>query len=292
MIGELVGILAPVFITAGIGFIWSRRGYNFDSEMVSRLVINIGMPCMVFATLSTLQVELAALKQIVLAAMLSICLYLVVGSVILRGTGMKVSHYLPSLSFSNGGNMGLPICLFAFGEQGLALGTGFFLVNAVAQPTLGVWINSGRFSPAEMLRTPVIYAIPLAMLFRFGGYHVPEWLGNTTKLVGGITIPLMLLLLGVSLSRIGWGTARRSGALAALRIMMGLGAGWGVASLLGLSDTVRGVLLLQAAMPAAVINYVFAVRYETDPETVAGIVMQSTLMSIVVLPLLLAAILP
>ncbi len=292
MIGELVGILAPVFITAGIGFIWSKRGYNFDSEMVSRLVINIGMPCMVFATLSTLQVELAALKQIVLAAMLSICIYLIIGSVILRGAGMKVSHYLPSLSFSNGGNMGLPICLFAFGEKGLALGTGFFLVNAVAQPTLGVWINSGKFSPAGMLRTPVIYAIPLAMLFRFGGYGVPEWLGNTTKLVGGITIPLMLLLLGVSLSRIGWGTARRSGALAALRIMMGLGAGWGVASLLGLSDTVRGVLLLQAAMPAAVINYVFAVRYETDPETVAGIVMQSTLMSIIVLPLLLAAILP
>lgn len=292
MIGELVGILAPVFITAGIGFIWSKRGYNFDSEMVSHLVINIGMPCMVFATLSTLQVELAALNQIVLAAMLSICIYLIIGSVILRGAGMKVSHYLPSLSFSNGGNMGLPICLFAFGEKGLALGTGFFLVNAVAQPTLGVWINSGKFSPAGMLRTPVIYAIPLAMLFRFGGYGVPEWLGNTTKLVGGITIPLMLLLLGVSLSRIGWGTARRSGALAALRIMMGLGAGWGVASLLGLSDTVRGVLLLQAAMPAAVINYVFAVRYETDPETVAGIVMQSTLMSIIVLPLLLAVILP
>ncbi len=292
MIGELLGIVAPVFLTAGIGYAWAKVGYNFDSEMVSRLVMNIGMPCMVFATLSTLQVELAALAQIVQAAILSICMYLVIGSVILRGSGMKISHYLPSLSFSNGGNMGLPICLFAFGEEGLALGTGFFLVNAVAQPTLGVWINSGKFSPTEMLRTPVIYAIPLALLFRFGGYDVPEWLGNTTKLVGGITIPLMLLMLGVSLSRIAWGTARRSGALAALRILMGLGVGLGVAGLLGLSDTVRGVLLLQAAMPAAVINYVFAVRYETDPETVAGIVMQSTLMSIVVLPLLLAAILP
>jgi predicted permease len=292
VIGELLGIIAPVFVTAGIGYVWAKAGYNFDSEMVSRLVMNIGMPCMVFTTLSTLQVELAALNQIVLAAMLSICCYLIIGSAILRGFGLKVSHYLPSLSFSNGGNMGLPICLFAFGQEGLALGTGFFLVNAVAQPTLGVWINSGNFSPAEMLRTPVIYAIPLAMMFRFGGYHVPEWLANTTTLVGGLTIPLMLLLLGVSLSRIRWGTARRSGALAALRIGLGLGVGWSIANILGLSDTVRGVLLLQAAMPAAVINYVFAVRYETDPDVVAGIVMQSTLMSIVVLPLLLAAILP
>lgn len=292
MIWELAGIVAPVFLTAGIGYIWARAGYNFDSEMVSRLVMNIGMPCMVFATLSTLQVELAVLGQIVQAAMLSICMYLIIGSVILWGAGLKVTHYLPSLSFSNGGNMGLPICLFAFGQEGLALGTGFFLVNAVAQPTIGVWINSGKFSPVEMLRTPIIYAIPLAMLFRFGGYSVPVWLGNTTHLVGGITIPLMLLMLGVSLSRIRGGTAWRSGALAALRISMGLGVGWGVASWLGLSDTVRGVLLLQAAMPAAVINYVFAVRYETDPETVAGIVMQSTLMSVIVLPLLLAAILP
>ena len=292
MIGELLGIVAPVFATAGIGYGWSKAGYHFDSEMVSRLVINIGMPCMVFSTLSTLQIELAAFGQIVVAAILSICIYLAVGGIILRGFGMPLSHYLPSICFSNGGNMGLPICLFAFGETGLALGTGFFLVNAVAQPTLGVWINSGRLSPAEMLRTPVIYVIPLALWFRFGGHHVPDWIANTTKLVGGITLPLMLLLLGVSLSRIGWGTARRSGALAALRISMGLATGWGVASLLGLSDTVRGVLLLQAAMPAAVINYVFALRYETDPETVAGIVMQSTLMSILVLPGLLAVLLP
>lgn len=292
MTGELSGIVAPVFATALIGFVWAKSGVHFDSEMLSRLVMNIGMPCMVFATLSTLKVDLAALGQIVQAAMLSICIYLVIGTALLTAAGMKVSHYLPSLSFSNGGNMGLPVCLFAFGEQGLALGTGFFLVNAVGQSTLGIWINSGRFSPVEMLRTPVIYAIPLAMLFRFGGYGVPQWIANTTSLVGGITIPLMLLLLGVSLSRIGWGTARRSGALAALRILMGLGAGLAVASLLGLSGTVRGVLLLQAAMPAAVINYVFALRYETDPETVAGIVMQSTLMSVIVLPLLLIAVLP
>lgn len=291
MIGALLGIVAPVFATAGIGYGWSRAGYHFDSEMVSRLVINIGMPCMVFSTLSTLQVELAAFGGIVLAAMLSICIYLAVGGAILRTLGMPLSHYLPSICFSNGGNMGLPVCLFAFGEAGLALGTGFFLVNAVAQPTLGVWINSGRLSPGEMLRTPIIYVIPLALWFRIGGFRVPEWIANTTQLVGGITLPLMLLMLGVSLSRIGWGTARRSGGLAALRISMGLVTGWGVASLLGLSDTVRGVLLLQAAMPAAVINYVFALRYETDPETVAGIVMQSTLMSMLVLPALLALLL-
>ncbi|HAK61710.1 MAG TPA: transporter [Alphaproteobacteria bacterium] len=292
MIGELFGIVAPVFATAGLGYGWSRAGYNFDSEMVSRLVINIGMPCMVFSTLSTLQIELSAFGQIVLAAILSICIYLAVGGVILRSFKLPLSHYLPSISFSNGGNMGLPICLFAFGDAGLALGTGFFLVNAVAQPTLGVWINSGKLSPAEMLRTPIIYVIPVALWFRIGGFPVPEWIANTTQLVGGITLPLMLLLLGVSLSRIGWGTARRSGGLAVLRISMGLATGWGVASLLGLSDTVRGVLLLQAAMPAAVINYVFALRYETDPETVAGVVMQSTLMSMFVLPVLLAWLLP
>ena len=292
VIGALLGIIAPVFATAAIGYVWSRSGYNFDSEMISRLVMNIGMPCMVFATLSTLQVDLAALGQIVQAAILCIGIYLLAGSALLRGFGLKVTHYLPSLSFSNGGNMGLPICLFAFGQEGLAFGTGFFLVNAVLQPTLGVWINSGRVSPLEMLRTPIIYAIPLAMLFRFGGYAVPQWIANTTSLVGGMTIPLMLLLLGVSLSRIKLVTFRRSSALAALRIAMGLCTGLGVAYLLDLSDTVRGVLLLQASMPAAVINYVFALRYETDPETVAGIVMQSTLMSIIVLPILLAFILP
>ncbi|MEQ1889548.1 MAG: AEC family transporter [Alphaproteobacteria bacterium] len=292
MIGALLGIVAPVFAIAGIGYGWAKSGRDFDTETVSHLVTNIGLPCMVFSTLSTLPVELSALGQIALAAGLSIAAYLVIGSIILRLAGLPIGHYLPSLSFANAGNMGLPICLFAFGAEGLALGTGFFMVGAVANTSLGPFINSGKFSFAEVARTPVIYVIAPALVVRFGGYGVPEWIANTAALVGGIAIPLMLLMLGVSLSRVGWRGVRLGGALAVLRITMGLGVGWCVAALLGLSDTARGVLLLQTAMPAAVLNYIFALRYETDPETVAGIVMQSTLLSILVLPILLAVILP
>ncbi len=292
MTGELLAIVAPVFIIAGIGYGWSRAGYNFDTEMISGLVTNIGLPCLVFSTLSTLQVELAALGQIALAAVLSILTCCVIGAVILRITGLPIRNYLPAISFSNAGNMGLPICLFAFGEAGLAIGTGYFMISAISQSTLGVWINSGKLSPVEVMRNPVIYAVPLSLMVRFGDIGVPEWIANTTKLLSGITIPLMLLMLGVSLSRIGWSGMRRGSALAVLRIVMGLGVGWSLAYLLGVSGTVRGVLLLQTAMPAAVINYIFALRYNTDPEAVAGIVMQSTLLAMITLPFLLVAVLP
>jgi len=291
MFAELLAIMAPVFATAAIGYGWGKSGIGFDTETAGRLVTNVGLPCMVFSTLSTLHVELAALGQIAFAAGLSITAYLIIGSVILRLSGLPVGHYLPSLSFANAGNMGLPICLFAFGEQGLALGTGFFMVGAVANTSLGPFINSGKFSLAEAARTPVIYVILPALLVRFYGFAAPLWIANTTKLIGGMTIPLMLMLLGVSLSRVRRSMMWRGSALAVLRVSMGVAVGWGVAGALGATGTLRGVLLLQTAMPTAVLNYVFALRYDTDPETVAGIVLQSTLLSMLVLPVLLVLIL-
>jgi len=60
-----------------------------------------------------------------------------------------------------------------------------------------------------------------------------------------------------------------------------------VVSMLDLSGTEKGVVLLQASMPVAVFNYLFAERYQRAPEAVAGMVVMSTLLSFITIPALL-----
>jgi predicted permease len=97
----------------------------------------------------------------------------------------------------------------------------------------------------------------------------------------------MLLALGVALARLRPGGLGRATLLSALRLALGWGGGLLVVWLLGLEGTVRGIVLIEMAMPVAVFNYLFAQRYDNRPEEVAGMVLVSTLATVVLLPGLL-----
>jgi predicted permease len=76
-----------------------------------------------------------------------------------------------------------------------------------------------------------------------------------------------------------------------LRIGMGTGVGLGLAWAFGMTGVPRAIFVLQASMPAAVYNYLFALASRTDPEGVASIVVVSTLISALTIPVLLATLL-
>jgi len=138
-----------------------------------------------------------------------------------------------------------------------------------------------------LFKMPIIPATILASFFLFTDFQVPEPLYNTTKLIGDLTIPLMLITLGVSLARLRVHRLKTSFFLSALRLSMGLGVGILLVSLMNLSGPAAGVVILQCSMPAAVFCYLFAQVYDQRPEEVAGIVIVSTILSFSFLPLLL-----
>ena len=153
--------------------------------------------------------------------------------------------------------------------------------------TLGAGMAAGATSVRQVLRVPVIYAVLLALPFMIWNADPPDWLANTTRLLGGILIPLMLISLGISLAKLRVGSLKRSLALSLVRLVFGFAVGLGVAEAFGLEGTARGVLILQSTMPTAVFNYLFSLRYGREPEEVAGMVMISTTLSFATLPLLL-----
>ena len=292
MFGELFSIVAPVYVAAALGYGWVRSGRRYDSELVTDLIMTIGAPCLVFSSLATMSISYDSVLQIAGATFAALLCFLALGAVFLRIVGLPWQTFLSPMVFVNSGNMGLPLCLFAFGEVGVALGAVYFAVTSIVHFTLGLAIWSGEWSLGALARTPLVWACIAATLALTFEWSVPLWLERTTELLGGFAIPLMQLSLGASLGRLQLAHVPRTLMLSVARLAIGLGVGFGLAELLALEGVVRGVFVLDCAMPAAVINALFAERYQRAPAEVASIVVMTTLLSFALTPLLLPVLLP
>lgn len=287
MYAEILSIMAPVFLCALLGYGWVRSGRRFDNQLISSLVMAIGAPCLIVRTLGQVDLPQESFNQILLVSVLVTLVTALLSVLVCRLTGVPVRTFFLALTFPNTGNMGLPLSLFAFGEAGLAVALGLFLVISVLHFSVGVAVVSGRASLGQLLRTPILYASLIAVLQVYTGVQLPRWLQNTIDLLGGMSIPLMLLALGVSLAQLRVRDMRLSFLLALCRLGVGFASGVLVAEWLSLQGVIRAVVILQASMPAAVFNYLLADRYQRSPEAVAGVVVMSTLISIGFIPLLL-----
>jgi predicted permease len=285
---ELLSVVAPVFVVALIGLAWARSGAHFDEVSISRLVLNVGIPCLVFRSLTSLDVPPADLARMAGLATAVMSMFALGGFAVLKAMKLPAHTYLGPLVFTNCGNIGLPICLFAFGDAGLALGMAYFAVSSTFHVVLGGPLFAGSFSLRPFFRSPLTWAVIITMGVVASGVTVPMWITRTTTLLGDIAIPLMLLTLGVSLSKMHPESLGRSIILSLVRLGLGVSAGLLLTTLLGVDGLTRKVLVLQASMPVGVLNYLFAQRYARSPEQVASLVLVSTLISIVSIPVLLA----
>lgn len=287
MFSVIFSILAPVFICVGIGYGWSRSGRDFDTSLVTSIVTYFATPCLVFYALAKVELDPTVLWDMGLAALMANLAFALIGGVVLAVFRLPQRAFLQALTWPNVGNVGLPLCMLAFGEEGLALAVAFFTVYVVLQMTIGVAFVSGNFSPGALLKMPIIPATVAASVFLFSDLEVPVWLFNTTKLIGDLTVPLMLFTLGVSLASLKMGSLKTAFGLSVLRLGMGFGVGVGLTWMMGMSGAAAGVVILQCAMPAAVFCYLFAQLYDQRPQEVAGLVIVSTFMGFAALPALL-----
>jgi malate permease and related proteins len=288
LIATLAPVVAPVFLIAAGGYAWARAGQPFDHALVTRLIAVIGAPALVFSTLANMALPFDAAARMAAATVACLLATAAAAAAILRLSGMPMRVYLPSLTFPNIGNAGLPVCLFAFGQEGMALAMVFFAVTSIGQFSLGPAIAAGKFDLGKLLRVPMLHAVAAAIAVKAIGWTVPLWAMNTLNLLSGLTIPLMLLSLGVALAELKAANLGRAAAMSALRLGLGAALGFATAAAFGLDGAARGVVVIESSMPAAVFNYLFARMYDNRPDEVAGVILVSTVMSAVTLPLILA----
>ena len=291
MINQLFAVIAPIFICAGIGFVWARSGSAYPVDFVTRLVMNVGAPCLIVASFSETSIDIGSMTEITLAAFLVLCIAALAGTIMLRLMRLEIRTFLPSLIFPNIGNMGLPLCLFAFGDTGLALALMIFLLVFTLQMSLGIVLVAGRGNLAALVKQPVLWATAIALVMIAMEWSLPTWLDNTTRLAGDATIPLMLITLGVSLARMKVASWKHSLLFSVIRVAGGFLVGLVVAGWFNLEGVERGVLILQSSMPVAVFNYLLALKFEREPGEVAGMVLLSTLLAFFCLPFIVAYVL-
>lgn len=292
MYAGLIPILAPVFLVTLLGYGWARLGVPFQRDFLTGLVMYIGVPCLILHGTQHLDADVGVFIAMIGYAVLALAVCGVIGAVALTLLRQPLRSYLPPIAFGNAGNLGLPLCLFAFGRPGLGLAIGFYLVGAVAQFIVAPLFQGRAPVWRTLLTTPVNYAAALSLGLLATGRALPAWLGNTVELLAGIAIPLMMLALGHALGTFGVQRLPVAAGLAVARLGLGLLVGAGIVNLFGLTGVERGVVLVQSAMPVAVFNYLLAARYDRHPEDIAGAIVVSTLVAFACLPLLLLVAMP
>lgn len=291
MLLQILQITAPVFLLSVAGYVWARLKMRFDLEFITRLAINFSMPCLIFAVLVKAEIDPATFRDIALASVVS---YTALGLVLwagLRAAGLSMRTYLAPGVFANTGNVGLPVALFAYGEQGLAFAIVIFAVMAIFSFTIGIYMVAGAGKLSEVLKQPLVYASILGGIFALQGWSVPTWLLNSLDLAGQISIPLMLLTLGVSIANLSVREIGLAFMLSSAKLLISGLIAIVVVWLFDFSEAARGVLVLQLIMPVAVTSYLLAERYRANPEKVAGTVVISTLISVAAIPAALALLL-
>ncbi|MGE3246327.1 MAG: AEC family transporter, partial [Beijerinckiaceae bacterium] len=286
----LLDVVGPVFLVALVGYLWARSGHPLDSGFVALIVNTIATPCLIIDTLTRSGLKPAALAEMAAASCVSMGLTLAAAYALLRACKLPIKTFLPALTWSNGGNIGLPMCLFAFGEKGLSLAIAYFTISSLSNYTVAQGIAAGGMRFSEIMRMPIVYAIALSLALVMTGTALPVFAGRAVQLVGGIAVPLMLLSLGYALASLTVASLKRSVLLSLARLLGGFAIGWLTAWMFGLTGIARGVLIVESAMPVAVLNYLFAARYGNQPQEVAGLVIISTLMALFFLPFFLASV--
>ena len=284
----VLNITAPVFILAFVGFVWVRLGYEYRVEFVTRLAMTLSVPCLIFVALMQTEADPGAIAALSLATLAAYGL-VGVGCLILVKLGrLSIPMFLAPLIFGNTGNLGLPLALFAFGDVGLDYAVVIFAVMAVLSFTVGIWLVSGGGSPKNVVKEPTVAATILGAVFFWQGWETPQFLTNALDLIGQMAIPVMLITLGVAVARLETKAMVQAVILSVCKAGICVASGWYVGIWFGLDPVAAAVLILQVATPVAVTSYMLAEKYGTDAQPVAGLVVASTLLSVITLPLILA----
>ena len=287
MFERIAGITFPIYALVAIGYLYGRRKRP-DMGVANQLNMEIFVPALIFAALASKAFDIAQNLPLLIGATVVVLGTGLLAWPISRLLGVPVNTFVPPMMFKNAGNMGLPLAVLAFGEEALPAAVILFLVSNLMHYSLGTWMLDHRARLWNLWRVPVIAAAlaGLAVSVLHFPLWQPLWLG--VKMLGDVSIPLLLFSLGVRLADSRHGDWKLSIAGALTTPLAGLLVALPAIRLLGLEGRDAAMLTLFGALPPAVLNYIFAEQYRQEPERVASIVLVGNAASMVIIPLTLA----
>ena len=287
MVLRIISIVFPIFIIVMIGFGYGRR-HRPEMQAANQLNMLVFLPALIFSALAGKTFNLADNAQIAMGGVV-----VMLGSGLLawplaRLLGYQPKTLVPPVMFNNAGNMGLPLLALAFGEQALGAAVVLMRAETLLQFSFGTWLLDGRMRLNRVWREPVFAAAAIGLIVSLAGLSVWAPVMTASKLLGDISIGLMIFSLGVRLSNAALSNWTIAWVAAVATPLTGTLVAWVYGTLAGLSKSELDILFIFGALPPAVVNFIFAERYNQEPDKVASIVIVGNASAVFFIPLALA----
>ena len=285
---KLFEVLFPVFFVVGIGYYLGKNNPKIDTSFITNFAANVGTPAMIIYALTSTGISFEVFKNYFGYYLIAIIAFTIIGFIFLFFLNTKdIIRELPPFIMPNTGNMGLPICLFAYGSEGLGIAASISALIILCHFTLGIFLADRKFNINVILKNPPFYAIIGSIFLLYFKIEVPTFVENTTFLLMYATIFLILMSLGIALTRLKVFSFKKAFISSIGRVILGPIVGLLLIKYFKLEGFAAGVLLIQCSMPSAVLTYLVGSIYSPKKivDNIASMIVVSTVMSFVTIPL-------
>ena len=285
---KLFEVLFPVFFIVGIGYFLGKKNPKFDTTFITNYSANFGAPALFIFAITSSGVTYSVFSEYFIYAVIALTSFALIGVIFLFFLKKDISRELPPYFLPNTGNMGIPICLFAYGSLGMGVAAAISSLVILLHFTINIFLASKKFDIKIILKSPPTYAVIVAVFFLYFDLEMPKVVINTVMLLGYAMIVLILMSLGVSLTQLKVFSLKDSIISSIGRVIIGPIIGFLIIKIFNLSGFAAGVLLIQSAMPSAILTYLVAEMYSPKKvvDSISSMIVVSTLMSLITVPII------
>ncbi len=284
---KLFEVLIPVFFIVGIGYLLGKKKSNIDTTFITNYTANFGAPALFIFAITSSGVTFDVFSEYFVYSVIALICFAITGVIFLFFMKKDISRELPPFFLPNTGNMGIPICLFAYGSLGMGVAAAISSLVVLLHFTANIFLASKKFDIKIILKSPSTYAVIVAVVFLYFDLKMPKFVLNTVMLLGYAMIVLILMSLGVSLTQLKVFSLKNSLISSTGRVIIGPIIGFILIKVFNLSGYAAGVLLIQTSMPSAILTYLIASMYSPKKivDNISSMIVVSTLMSLITLPI-------
>ncbi len=285
---KLFEVLLPVFFIVGIGYFLGKKKSDIDTTFITNYSANFGAPALFIFAITSSGVTYDVFSEYFFYSIIALTCFALTGVIFLYFMKKDISRELPPFFLPNTGNMGIPICLFAYGTIGMGVAAAISSLVVLLHFTANIFLASKKFDIKIILKSPSSYAVIIAVAFLYFDLEMPKFVLNTVMLLGYAMIVLILMSLGVSLTQMKVFSLKSSLISSIGRVIVGPIIGFALIKVFNLSGFAAGVLLIQSSMPSAILTYLIASMYSPKKivDNISSMIVVSTLMSLITIPII------
>tara|TARA_B100000579_G_scaffold99603_1_gene79085 strand:- start:1607 stop:2506 length:900 start_codon:yes stop_codon:yes gene_type:complete len=285
---KLFEVLFPVFFIVGIGYFLGRKKSDVDTVFITNFSANFGAPALFIFAITSSGVKFDIFSEYFIYSIIALSSFAVVGIIFLLFMKKDYIRELPPFFLPNTGNMGIPICLFAYGSLGMGIAAAISSLVVLLHFTVNIFLASKKFDINIILKSPSSYAVIIAVSFLYFDLQMPTFVINTSMLLGYAMIVLILMSLGISLTQLKVFSFKSALISSVGRVIFGPIVGIVLIKIFNLSGFPAGVLLIQSSMPSAILTYLIASMYSPKEivDNISSMIVVSTLMSLITVPII------